>query len=74
MASYPPFIPIAFGGAGDEVALIFTQDATGAQLALAIMRQNEAGCFDLNPLWRRFRRAGGTAEDRVGSIIRLRIV
>jgi hypothetical protein len=37
MASYPPFIPIAFGGAGDEVALIFTQDATGAQLALAAM-------------------------------------
>jgi hypothetical protein len=68
--AYPRIIPAAFNEYGEPTLFIYTTDARGAHLALAILYDNEQGHYELNDFWRSFRNAGGSAKDCVGSVLR----
>jgi hypothetical protein len=67
---YGQHIPVAFAHRGLPIGFIRTVYATGAELALAILYENEHGHYELNDLWRGFRNAGGSAKDCVGMVLR----
>lgn len=72
MFTFPAHIGVAFSDHGEETGYKATLAATGGQLAVALHHEKDIDRHHaLNDLWRRFRHAGGKADDQVGQILKI---